>query len=349
MVDRAQFRHNPMEAWIKGVVGDTVPGRLRREALERYQLRQLNATLRHAVQGSPAYREWLADLGDRPLTGLEELEELPLMDQGMLRDRGEEMVCLPARDIKRIVTLDTSGSGGPPKRVWFTESDQELTVDFFHHGMQNVVLREDRVAVCMPYETEGSVGDLLIKGLRRLGTAVWGVGFLSEPAAFPEVAALMERERITAAVGTPRQMARLAEMFRGRDSAMKRVLLSAEYVDPAVVRRVEEAWGCRVFEHYGMTEMGLGGAVSCRMRQGYHIRENDLLVEIIDPDSGRRLPDGEWGEVVFTTLTRRGMPFIRYRTGDRSRILAEPCGCGSCLKRLDRVQDRGVPKNYERW
>jgi phenylacetate-coenzyme A ligase PaaK-like adenylate-forming protein len=76
------------------------------------------------------------------------------------------------------------------------------------------------------------------------------------------------------------------------------------------------------------------------VRSGYHLREADLLFEIIDPVSGLPIPDGEWGEVVFTTLTRRGMPLIRYRTGDRSRFLTDPCPCGTVLRRLDRVSGR---------
>ncbi|NTV64606.1 MAG: phenylacetate--CoA ligase family protein, partial [Oscillochloris sp.] len=102
----------------------------------------------------------------------------------------------------------------------------------------------------------------------------------------------------------------------------------------------EEAWGCTAYNHYGMTEMGLGGGVECRARCGYHLREADLLFEIVDLASGAPLPDGEEGEIVFTTLTRAGMPLIRYRTGDAGHILAGPCPCGSRLRRLARVTHR---------
>ena len=108
--------------------------------------------------------------------------------------------------------------------------------------------------------------------------------------------------------------------------------------------QIEAAWGCKVFEHYGMTEMGLGGAVSCGFLEGCHIRESDLYLEIIDPKPGQVLPEGKEGEVVFTTLTRKGMPFIRYRTGDWSSFIPEPCQCGSILKRISRVGDRNMKK-----
>jgi phenylacetate-coenzyme A ligase PaaK-like adenylate-forming protein len=73
---------------------------------------------------------------------------------------------------------------------------------------------------------------------------------------------------------------------------------------------------------------------------GYHLREADLYFEIVDPKTGEPLPDGETGEIVFTTLHCKSMPLIRYRTGDLSRIMLEPCGCGTILKRLERVRDR---------
>jgi phenylacetate-coenzyme A ligase PaaK-like adenylate-forming protein len=95
-----------------------------------------------------------------------------------------------------------------------------------------------------------------------------------------------------------------------------------------------------VFKHYGMTEMGLGGGVECSARKGYHLREADLLVEIVDPSSGLPLSDGNTGEVVFTTLTRDGMPLIRYRTGDIAAFRLDSCACATVLKTLGRIRGR---------
>ncbi len=89
-----------------------------------------------------------------------------------------------------------------------------------------------------------------------------------------------------------------------------------------------------------MTEMGLGGGVECQARRGYHLREADLYMEIIDPINGRTVSEGEYGEVVFTTLTRRGMPLIRYRTGDISRFIPGDCPCGTVLRTLEKVRSR---------
>ena len=89
-----------------------------------------------------------------------------------------------------------------------------------------------------------------------------------------------------------------------------------------------------------MTEMGYGGGVECDAHDEYHLREADLFVEIVDPESGSPMPDGVSGEVVFTTLIRRAMPLIRYWTGDTARYLTRPRPCGTTLRRLSRIQGR---------
>ena len=144
-------------------------------------------------------------------------------------------------------------------------------------------------------------------------------------------------------VGVPGQIVRLARSRAGREIGTGRVssvLLSGDYVVAPMRRAIEEAWGCRVFEHYGSTELGLGGAVQCEALAGLHVREADLLFEVVDPSTGSPVADGEEGELVATTLTRRGMPLIRYRTGDMARMSATPCACGSVLGCLEKVIGR---------
>jgi phenylacetate-CoA ligase len=121
---------------------------------------------------------------------------------------------------------------------------------------------------------------------------------------------------------------------------VRSVLLSSDHVAASLRNGVADSWHCEVFEHYGMTEMGLGGGVDCGAHAGYHMREHELLVEVVHPDSGAPTAPGEVGEVVFTTLTRRGLPLIRYRTGDLSCIVPGRCACGSPLLRLDRIHGR---------
>lgn len=346
MVEKAEM---PMDIWIKKRIGCVDKDRFSRDDLEVYQISKLNEIIEYAKKNSRYYEKHLSGVTSENLNTLKDLEKLPFIDQTDLRENGYRMICVPQDEISRIVTLETSGSSGSPKRIYFTEDDQELTIDFFNHGMRNIIDRTDVVLILMPHERPGSIGDLLAEGIIRLGAQPIKLGFISDLKDLPKAAVLILDKKVTSIVGTPKQVEKLAEFFGNRGNSIKTVLLSAEFVDEGVKKTIEEGWKCKVFEHYGMTEMGLGGAVSCYRLEGYHPRENDLYFEIINPETMEVLPDGEWGEIVFTTLTRKAMPLIRYRTGDAGRWLVEPCKCGSVLKRLDRVRDRGIRKNYENW
>ena len=96
-----------------------------------------------------------------------------------------------------------------------------------------------------------------------------------------------------------------------------------------VRRRLENAWNCEVYLHYGMSEMGLAVATECREHHGFHMNEADIFLEIIDPATGRIIEDETEGEMVFSTLTRQGVPLIRYRTRDISRWIKSSCSCGT--------------------
>ena len=198
----------------------------------------------------------------------------------------------------------------------------------------------DRVLILLPVERPGSVGDLLAIALERMGARGIRHGLVRDVG---HTLAVMANEGVNGAVGVPTQvlaLVRNAGMEKSNCLRMKSALLTMDHVPQAIVRAVEASWGCRVYNHYGMTEMGLGGGVECQARRGYHLREADLYMEVIDPINGRTVSEGEYGEVVFTTLTRRGMPLIRYRTGDISRFIPGDCPCGTVLRTLEKVRGR---------
>jgi phenylacetate-CoA ligase len=123
-------------------------------------------------------------------------------------------------------------------------------------------------------------------------------------------------------------------------TSVRAVLLSADRLPGGLRRAVETGWGCTVYDHYGSTEMGLGGGVECAAHAGYHLREADLLFEVVSPETGGPVCPGERGEVVFTTLTRTAMPLVRYRTGDIAAFVPGACPCGSTLRLLGPVTGR---------
>ncbi|HTP66027.1 MAG TPA: AMP-binding protein [Geobacteraceae bacterium] len=331
---------SPLEPWIKSKICLKAAEPLTRPLLEAYQLGKLRETISRVRAASPFYRKSLAGFSENDIRTLADLACLPFTFPTDIIEDDRRFICVPMGEIERVVTLASSGTTAAPKRIHFTSADLGLTIDFFQHGMSTLVGPGDRVLVLMPGELPGSVGDLLIKGLKRMDVTGIVHGPVRDPAATLATIADLD---ITSLVGLPGQVLALVRhpgACKLTQGQIRSVLLSADYVPDAVIREIERVWGCPVFNHYGMTETGLGGGVDCRSLSGYHLREADLYFEIVDPVAGRPLPDGEVGEVVFTTLTRAGMPLIRYRTGDLARFIAEPCPCGTVLRRLDHVRGR---------
>lgn len=334
---RGTVQQNKMfEAWNAKKMG--LGSNLTREQVAHYQLHKVRQTIKRAYGNSPFYRKLLKNFVSKEINCMEDLHQFPFTTADHIREQARQFLCVSQSDISRIVTLDSSGTTGEAKRIYFTDFDQELTIDFFQQGMSTFLERGDRVLILLPGERVGSVGDLLIKALERAGVVPILHGLVQN---IPKTVEFMVQERIDSLVGIPIQvlaLARYAEMTK-KAIQLKSALLSTDHVPDVIIQELVRVWGCQVFEHYGMTEMGLGGGLDCEAHKGYHLREADLYFEIVD-QRGIPVPDGQEGEVVFTTLTRQGMPFIRYRTGDLSRFLPDPCSCGTILKRLERIIKR---------
>ncbi len=334
---RGTVQQNKMfEAWNAKKMG--FGSNLTREQIAHYQLHKVRQTIKLAYGNSPFYRKLLKNFVSKEINCLEDLQQIPFTTADHIREQARQFLCVSQSDISRIVTLDSSGTTGEAKRIYFTNFDQELTIDFFQHGMSTFLKRGDRVLILLPGERVGSVGELLTKALERAGMVPILYGLVQN---IPRTVEFMVQERIDSLVGVPTQvlaLARYTEMTK-KAIQLKSALLSTDHVPDVIIQELVRVWGCQVFEHYGMTEMGLGGGLDCEAHKGYHLREADLYFEIVD-QRGIPVPDGQEGEVVFTTLTRQGMPFIRYRTGDLSRFLPDSCSCGTILKRLERISKR---------
>jgi phenylacetate-CoA ligase len=330
----------PLESWVQQKISPIELSQLTRSQIEAYQLHKLRETVARIKKESPFYREVLSEFSANDLTNLNSFSRLPFTTPDNVRKSGLEMLSISQDEIARAVTLNTSGTTGEGKRIFFTQEDIDLTIDFFMHGMSTLVERGETVIIFLPGEKRDSVGDLLTRALERLQARPVLHGPIRDAEAARRV---IKKHGPACLVGIPTQILSLARgdvMGTIPSMWVLGVLLSTDYVPMAVINALRETWGCRVFAHYGMTEMGLGGGVECEARAGYHMREADLYVEIVSPVTGEPLEDGRYGEVVFTTLTRRGMPLLRYKTGDLSRFLPDPCPCGTVLKRLDRIQSR---------
>lgn len=321
----------PLDKWTADRVG--ARGLLTREALEAWQLDRLNELLAYARAESPFYRG-MSDWPATPLRSLAELERLPLTCAADLVRADPPLSAISQARANRVVTLPSSGTTGAPKRILFTTEDQEATIDFFHHGMRVVARPGDRVVIAFASDRPGGIADGLAQALRRLGAKpIVAPGQMTPE----DLAAFIWAEQATVVVGPPVPLlaaARVTAHDGGPPVKVRRVLLSADMAAPSLVAALAVLWSCDVYQHWGMTEIGYGGAVDCGCHAGMHVRESDVLVEVVDPVSGRLVPDGMSGELVVTTLRQRAQPLLRYRTGDVGRIVSEPCTCGSVTKRI---------------
>lgn len=327
-----------LENWLKGRL---VQQHLSLEKLEAFQLDHLNRTLAYVRKNSPFYRQHLGAVPDRPLTDLRQTADLPMTTADDLRQHHLDMLCVSHSAVTRVVTMQTSGTTSAPKRLYFTEADLERNIDFFHHGLTCMVDPGQGLLIMLPSTTPDSVGDQLKRAAARIpvtGHILWPVLDLEQ------ILSMIADLQISCLLGAPAQIFALCrhEQYarRLKPNPIKSILLTTDYVPQVAVDEIRRVWGCEVFEHYGMSEMGLGGALECDTHCGYHLREADLLVDVIDPHSAMPLPCGVEGEVVFTTLSRQAMPLIRYRTGDRAAWMEEPCPCGTVLRRLGKVRGR---------
>ena len=319
-----------------------------RAELESRILDELNEAIGYAAKNS-VYYSYLKEV---KVSSFEEFAALPFVYPNDIIENGVHMLCTPGGNVKRIVSAATSGSSGKPKRIYFSEEDLESTVDYFAHGLNEFVIKGDRALVLFPGNAPDGLCDLIGRALGRLSCGSRWFGYPT-PERYEELFEVIVKENITYLIGTAASIAGAARYSKetGKSgeisSHIRSVLAAAAFVSGKDRSDVMNIWSCAFNEHYSMTETGYAGAVGCSNPGGYHIWESGVYYEVIDPATGELVPDGQTGEVVVTTLTKRAMPFIRYRTGDTGRIIPGKCACGSDLKRLSRIGDRPLGKKFE--
>ena len=297
-----------------------------RKSIEAMQLEKLNALLKREKARGGFYRGLPECLGS-----LDELRALPFTTEDDLAQNAAGLLLCSQSEVSRVLSDATSGTTGEAKRVFYTEGDCERTVQLFMAGLGELIFPGSVTMICFPFSGPFGLGELIAEAVTRLGARPLKLGI---GLCYGEFKALMEREKPDTFVGMPVQLLSLLRVC-GRGS-LRRALVSGDACPPAVIAGCELLLGSRLFPHYGSREMALGGAICCPAHAGMHLRENHLIAEIVDED-GRALPPGEWGELVITTIGMEAMPLIRYRTGDRTRVIPGRCPCGSEVLRLDTV------------
>ena len=313
---------------------------LDRKELENLQGKKLVQTIVQAAN-SPYHKTALGTNAHR-LKTIEEARDLPFTTKEDLRSNfpwGFLSV-----DKKEVVRLhSSSGTTGNPTVVYHNRHDLNSWANLMARSLYAAGIRDTDVFqnICGYGLFTGGLG--FQYGIEKLGC-------LSIPAGAGNSLRqikLMQDFGTTAAHAIPSYLGRLLDVFKEegldpkKDTKLHTLVIGAEPHTEEHRRRIEEMFGVKAYNSFGLSEMnGPGVAFECTEQKGLHVWEDAYLVEIIDPKTLAPVPDGEVGELVMTTLDRRAMPIIRYRTRDLTRFIPGPCACGRTHRRLDRITGR---------
>jgi phenylacetate-CoA ligase len=309
-----------------------------RAARERLQLQRLQDTIRWAVEHVPFHRERLGGAAVRTLANL---ASLPFVRKTDLREQYPfGLLAVPRPEVARIHA--SSGTKGKPTVAAYTAGDLDLWREVMARALTAAGTRRgDLLHIAFGYGLfTGGLG--FHDGAERVGMTVVPVS--SGNTARHHL--LLQDFKPDVLAATPSFALHLAETLaeqggKPRDLGLRVGIFGAEPWTDGMRIAIERALGLSAFDIYGLSEIiGPGVAGECEARDGLHIADDHFLPEIIDPASGTVLPPGREGELVFTTVTKRAMPLVRYRTGDITTLTVEPCRCGRTSARMARVKGR---------
>jgi phenylacetate-CoA ligase len=314
-----------------------------REDLEALQLERLQALVKRVYQKIPFYKESFDKAGIKPedIKSLADLTKLPFTVKQDMRDAYPfGLFAVPRKDVVRVHC--SSGTTGTATVVGYTQKDLENWGDCFARALYGAGCGPDStLQIAYGYGLfTGGLG--AHNGGERAGCTVLPMSTGNTK----RQVRLMKDFDVDCLCCTPSYALNIAEVaqeegYDVHEFPIHAGILGAEPCSEATRAEIEQKMGIQVYDIYGLSEvMGPGVACECEKQHGLHVCEDQFIIEILDPKTLQPVPDGEWGEVVFTTLCKECSPLVRYRTRDISRILVGECECGRTFRRMDRIAGR---------
>ena len=316
---------------------------LSKNDLLKLQVKRFNRTLEYASQ-SPYYGKLLTNKGISPgdIRDTSQIQDFPFTTKQDLRDNFTYgFLTLPKKKLIRLPP--SSGTTGNPTVIFHNRHDIKSWANLMARSLYCAGIRKTDVFqnICGYGLFTGGLG--FQYGIERLGA-------LSIPAGAGNSLRqikLMQDYGTTVAHAIPSYLGRLREVFEmngldpKKDTLLRTLVIGAEPHTDEQRKRIEEMYDVKAYNSFGLSEMnGPGVAFECIYQNGLHIWEDAYYVEIDERDTLKPLPDGEYGELVITTLDRQAMPLIRYRTRDITRIIPGKCKCGRTHRRINRIKGR---------
>ena len=314
-----------------------------REDLEALQLERLQTLVKRVYQKIPFYKESFDKAGINPedIKSLTDLTKLPFTVKQDMRDAYPfGLFAVPRKDVVRVHC--SSGTTGTATVVGYTQKDLENWGDCFARALYGAGCGPDStLQIAYGYGLfTGGLG--AHNGGERAGCTVLPMSTGNTK----RQVRLMKDFDVDCLCCTPSYALNIAEVaqeegYDVHEFPIHAGILGAEPCSEATRAEIEQKMGIQVYDIYGLSEvMGPGVACECEKQHGLHVCEDQFIIEILDPKTLQPVPDGEWGEVVFTTLCKECSPLVRYRTRDISRILVGECECGRTFRRMDRIAGR---------
>lgn len=316
---------------------------MNRRDLEALQLERLKWVVSRCYNNVPFYHNRLDKAGVTPdkIKTLSDIEYIPFTTKDDIRDTYPYgLFAAPMKDIVRIHA--SSGTTGKPTVVGYTRADLDMWATVVARLCTAVGATDEDIAqISFGYGLfTGALG--LHYGLEKIGAAI----VPASSGNTEKQVMLLKDFGVTTLISTPSYALYMAEVAREmgyskEDFKLKLGLFGSEGCTVEMRDKIEEALGLFATDNYGMSELiGPGVSGDCEYRTGMHVAEDHFLPEIIDSTSGKVLDEGETGELVVTTLTKEGIPLLRYRTKDITRLNYEPCRCGRTHVRMDKIKGR---------
>ena len=323
------------------------------EKLKQMQDERLKAQVKHVWDNVPFYRAKMEEAGVSPedIKGRDDLHKLPFITKADLRDNyPDKLVAVPLSECVRIQS--TSGTTGKRVVAYYTKEDIDLWEDCCARAI--VAAGGTNEDVC-----QVSYGYGLFTGGPGLNGGSHKVGCLTVPTSSGNTdrqIMFINDLKTTILCCTPSYAAYLGESMKEQgmgpdDIPLKAGIFGAEAWSEEMRQSIQDTLGIKAYDIYGLTELsGPGVAFECSAQDGMHVNEDHFIAEVVDPDTGMPVPDGEKGELIFTSITKKAFPLIRYRTRDICILSHEKCSCGrthvKMTKPLGRTDDmliiRGV-------
>lgn len=304
------------------------------------QLSQVDAQIKRLVKTDSYYGKKYRELGITDVTSQEAFEELPFSNKDDLRNAYPLGIqAVPDEEVVRIHS--SSGTTGKPVIIPYTAKDVDDWATMFARCYETAgVTKKDRVHITPGYGL-WTAGIGFQAGAEKLGAMVIPMG----PGNTDKQLQMMIDLESTVLTATSSYALLLAEEIDKRGLKdkihLKKGVFGSERWSEKKRKYIKEKLGIELYDIYGLTEIyGPGIGISCDAQNGMHYWDDYVYIEIIDPKTGKTLPDGEEGEIVITTLVKEGAPLIRFRTHDISRIIPGECPCGRKHPRLDIIKGR---------